>query len=262
MKPSPARAVALFISIFMIIVSFAAANTGGYGMTPVPTGASSDLNQDPAPVSFWDLTVREILIAVCLSFFPVFVYPVEIFFLLKMLAVLGYRKVEQNAVRYNRNRQKIQDTVTANPGINFSALERLTGIKEGTLKYHLIILGAKRKIISFGTGRSVRYFENNGRYSELEKKVLPHLQNPTTRRILGILASFPEVSRKDIAGMVGIAGPSVSWHTKRLSRDGIISTSKNGRGVRYTLCAAGADIFRKYFGRGTGMAASGDEAGK
>ena len=72
-----------------------------------------------------------------------------------------------------------------------------------------------------------------------------HLQNPTTRRILGIIASSPEVSRKESAGIVGIAGPSISWHTKRLSGDGIITTCKKGRAVRYTLCPEGANIYRR-----------------
>ncbi len=264
MEPSPVRAVALIISIFFVAVPSAAAGSGGYSAAPGLGGALP--GQDPVPVSFWDLTVREMLIAVSLSFCPVLVYPVEVFFFLKMLAALGYRKVERNAVLRNRNRQKIYDCIAANPGVKFNALERLTGIKEGTLKYHLLVLGMKRRIVSFGSGRSVRYFENNGRYSELEKKVFLHLQNPTTRRILGILASSPEVSRKDIAGILGIAGPSISWHTKRLSGDGIITTRKNGRAVRYTLCAAGANIFRRFIGQdpGTtpGSAAAGEEPGK
>lgn len=262
MKPSPMRAVALLIFLFLFVVPPAAADTGGYGVAPVPAGAPPGHPRDPVPVSFQELTVREILIAVCLSFFPLLAYPVEIFFFLKLWAVLGYRKIERNAILRNRNRRKIMDCITKNPGVKFSALERLTGQKEGTLKYHLLVLGAKRRIISFGAGRSVRYFENNGRYSELEKKVLLHLQDPTARRIIGILASSPEVSRKDIAGIVGIAGPSISWHTKRLAGDGIISTSRNGRGVRYTLCPAGMDIFRKFFGEDAGMGATGEKQEK
>ena len=93
-----------------------------------------------------------------------------------------------------------------------------------------------------------------------------HLQNPTTRRILEILASSPEVSRKEIAETVGIAGPSISWHTKRLSGDGIITTRKNGRAVRYTLCPAGANIFKRYFGQdgavATDSTVSGEEPGE
>ena len=255
MNPSPVRAVALFISLFLIFVSFAAADTGGYGVTPAQNGASPGSPQDPVPITFWDLSVREMIIAVCLSFFPVLIFPVEIFFFLKLLAILGYRKVVHNAVSYNQNRQMVLDTIMANPGEKFHDLERRTKMKEGTLKYHLLLLEAKRKIVSFGTGRSLRYFENNGRYSELEKKMMLRMQNPTTRRILEILASSPEVSRKDIAGIMGVAGPTVTWHTKRLSGDGLISTSKHGRGVRYTLSLAGANIFKRYFGQSVGMAA-------
>ena len=266
MESSPVRAVALIISLFLVAVPSAAAGTGGYSAAPGLAGALPADLQDPVPVSFWDLTVREMLIAVSLSFCPVLVYPVEIFFFLKLMMAFGYRKVERNAILWNRNRQNIYDCITANPGVKFNALERLTGVKEGTLKYHVLVLGMKRRIISFGSGRSVRYFENNGRYSELEKKVFLHLQNPTTRRILEILASSPEVSRKEIAEVVGIAGPSISWHTKRLSGDGIITTCKKGRAVRYTLCPAGADIFRRFRGQEAGMApgnaAAGDDTKK
>jgi predicted transcriptional regulator len=249
-----------------MVIAPVAAGIGNYGVAPISPGAVTGVSQDPVPVSFFDLTVREMLIALALSFCPVFVYPVEIFFFLKVLTVLGYRKVEQNAVSYNEKREKIYDCIAAHPGVNFNELERLTCVKEGTLKYHMLILGAKRKIVSFGSGRSVRYFENNGRYSELEKKVFLHLQNPTTRRIIEILATSPEVSRKDIAGIVGVAGPSISWHTKRLTGDGIITLSRNGRGVRYILCPAGVNIFRRFLGQEAGMApgsaVTGEEPGE
>jgi predicted transcriptional regulator len=206
------------------------------------------------------------LIAVSLSFCPVLVYPVEIFFFLKLMTVLGYRKVERNAVSYNRNRQIIFDCITENPGIRFHALERMTGMKEGTLKYHLLILAMKNRIVSFRSDKSVRYFENNGRFSELEKKLFLHLRNPTSRRILEILATSPEVSRKDIAEMVGVTGPSVTWYTKRLSGDGIITTQRTGSVVRYILSPAYVSIFNRFFGKdgviAFGNPATGEGAGE
>jgi predicted transcriptional regulator len=262
MEPSPGRAVALLVFIFLAAVPSALADTGGYTAAPAMAGTLTGPPQDPVPISFWDLNLREMLLAVALSFWPALVDPIGIFFSLKAMAALGYRKIEQNAILRNRNRQTIFDCIAANPGIKFHTLERLTGMKEGTLKYHLLILGMKRRIVSFGSGKSLRYFENNGRYSELEKKVFLHLQDPTTRRILEILASSPEVSRKDIAGMVGVAGPSISWHTKRLSGDGIITTSRKGRAVRYTLCPAGVNIFRQYFGNDAGKVAGSAGAGR
>jgi predicted transcriptional regulator len=266
MEPSPVRTVVLFISLFLVAVPSVSAGTGGYSVAPAQGGEFPADFQDPVPISFWDLTLREKSIAVSLSFCPVLVYPVEIIFCLKMLAAFGYRKAGQNAILRNRNRRKIYECIAANPGVKFNALERLTGVKEGTLKYHLRVLGVKRRTVSFDSGGSVRYFENNGRYSELEKKVFLHLQNPTTRRILGIIASSPEVSRKEIAGIVGIAGPSVSWHTKRLSGDGIITTCKEGRAVRYTLCPEGANILKQFreqeAGMAPGSAVTGEEPGE
>ncbi|WP_292370647.1 winged helix-turn-helix transcriptional regulator [Methanoregula sp. UBA64] len=253
MRPRPVRAAALiFFLLLAACIPAVTADYGGYSVAPAKAGATDGPPLDTKPISFFDLDLREMLIALALSFCPVLVYPVELFFSLKLLLALGYRKVEKNAVLWNQNRREIFASIAANPGVRFVTLERLTGIKEGTLKYHLLILEAKRRIVSFGSGRSLRYFENNGRYNTLEKRVFFHLQNPTTRKILEILAASPEVSRKDIAGIVGIAGPSITWHTKRLAGDGIISTSKKGRAVRYTLCPAGLNVFRQYTGMSAG----------
>jgi predicted transcriptional regulator len=263
MDPVLLRAPALIMILFLVAVPCATAATGRYIVTPAAVSAITGPPQDIVPISFFELGIRGMIIAICLSFCPVFVYPVEIFFFLKLMSFLGYRKVEQYAVSFNQKRQKLFDCIAANPGAKFNTLERLTGIKEGTLKYHLLVLEMKRRIVSFDSGRSVRYFENNGRYTDIEKKVFLHLQDPTTRRILEILASSPEVSRKEIAETVGIAGPSITWHTRRLSGDGVITVCRNGKGVRYTLCPAGVNIFRRYFaqdgGSGTG---SGEEPGE
>ena len=154
------------------------ASYGGYSVAPGEADAAQGQPQDPEPISFFDLSLREMLVAVALSFSPVLVYPVELFFSLKLFAALGYRKVGQNAILWNRNRREIFASIAANPGVRFTALERLTGIKEGTLKYHLLILETKRRIVSFGSGRSLRYFENNGRYNETRKEGLPPPAEP------------------------------------------------------------------------------------
>lgn len=247
MKITIVRVVALVIFLFIGAVPYTAADTGGYTVTPGADSVLTGPPQDPVPISFWDLQPRAMLLALVLSFCPVLVFPVEIFFYLKLISLLGYRKFEQYAVTYNEKRQTIYETITENPGIRFNAIKRLTGMKNGTLKYHLLVLGMKRRIIFFGTGRYIRYFENNGRYSDLDKKIFQHLADPTARRILEILATTPEVSRKELSVIVGITGPSISWHTRRLSGDGIISIRKNGNGVRYELSPAGVNIFERYF---------------
>ncbi|MDD1681620.1 MAG: winged helix-turn-helix transcriptional regulator, partial [Methanoregula sp.] len=264
MDPPLWRALTLLIFLFVAAAPSSAIVTGGYSVAPGQAGALQGPPQDPMPISFWDLPPRVMLIALCLSFCPLLVYPVEIFFSLKLALALGYRKVEQYALSFNRNRQKILDLIIAHPGVKFHALERLTGMKEGTLKYHLMTLVLKRRIVSASIGSYVRYFENNGRYSNLEKKLVLHLQNPTTRRIIEILAARPEACRKDLIAMLGISGPSVSWYTKRLAGDGIITIGRNGKAVRYTLCPAGANVIRQFLGDDVAAAcvAGGKKQGK
>jgi predicted transcriptional regulator len=128
------RAFALIIFLLLVAVPSSAIVTGGYSAAPAAAGVLSLPPQDPVPISFWELTPRMIIIALCFSFFPLFVYPVEIFFFIKLFTALGYRRVKQYALSYNRNREKIYETIVAHPGVKFNALERLTGMKEGTLK--------------------------------------------------------------------------------------------------------------------------------
>jgi len=262
MRSPSVRSAALVFFILAGIAQVAAAGTGSYTIEAVSPEGLAGTAFDPLPISFFDLSFREMLIALCLSFCPLLVDLIEFLFFLKLMTALGYRKAEHNVIFNNQNRHAIYDYITANPGIRFNALERLSGMKEGTLKYHLLVLMAKRRIVSVESGGFLRYFENNGRYTDLEKKMFLHLQNPTTRRVLEILSSFPEVSRKDIAGIMGIAGPSITWHTNRLSWDGIIKTQRTGKGIRYILCSAGAGIFRQFREQNTMMAERGVAAGK
>ncbi len=67
-------------SFFWPRVPAVTADYGGYSVAPAKAGAAQGPPQDPEPISFFDLTLREMLIAVALSFCPVLVYPVEIFF--------------------------------------------------------------------------------------------------------------------------------------------------------------------------------------
>lgn len=57
------------------------------------------------------------------------------------------------------------------------------------------------------------------------------------------------LAQGEIAEVMGVAGPTISWHTKRLAGDGIITTRRNGKAIRYTLCPAGETIFRHFFGQ-------------
>ena len=160
---------------------------------------------DPVTVSFWDLSPRVMALAIVLTFFPVLVCPTEILFALKVLAAFGYLKIAPNAVFQNKNRLRIYEIISANPGISFPQLPKIIGLKRGPMRYHLMILCTKRKITAVPNQATFSYFENSSRFTEFEKTMIRHLQNVTAQKILEILIPSPSVSRKDIAGILGVA---------------------------------------------------------
>ncbi len=218
----------------------------GYTVQPaygLETPPAQDTSRE---VSFGELTPRAMVIFVALSFSPILVYPVEFFLLLKIFAYFGYRKADEMALFFNRNRRAVYEAIVENPGISFNALVTLSGVKQAALKYHIHVLELKNRIVRHGSPESSGYFENSGKYSDIEKSILIHMRNATTRRILGLVSASPDISRKEIAGIIGITGPSVTWHTNRLARDGIIIVARDGRDARVRLSAGAAGIIRGY----------------
>ena len=188
---------------------------------------------DPVPISFWQLPIWVMILHVTAM-------PLEMLASLKALTYLGYKRISGHNVLDQGVRSKIYEYIKKNPGVHYSAIANEIGINRGTLKYHLKILQMHDKVrVLHGTGY-VRYFENNMKFDEYDQKVLHHLKNDTSKRILEVLVENPDVSRKGLSDAVGVSGPSVSWYMKRLCADGIVSAIKEGRHVRYHLIGEAA----------------------
>jgi predicted transcriptional regulator len=201
---------------------------------------------DTVPVDFWDLPPGIMLLALALSISSFIGFPVELFLYLKLYAYLGYRYVTRTIIFDNDTRNLAYHCVQDNPGIYFNSLARKTGIKSGTLRYHLIILMTTGKISAMNTNGHTRYFENSGKFSEIEKTVLKYIRNDTDNRILTLLLDNPDMNRKDLEEKIGISGPLVSWYMRRLRDDGMIIIQKNGKNVRYEIYPEVRQYLEKY----------------
>lgn len=216
----------------------------GYTVQPAYGLVAEPVQDTSKEVSFFELTPRAMVIFVALSFSPILVYPVEFFLMVKLFTYLGYRKIDERVVFYNNNRRLIYEAISGNPGINFNALMSLAGVNRGVLQHHLRVLELKKKIIKYNNALSVGYFDNSNGWSDLEKSIFIHLKNTTTRKILEVVSVSTEISRKDIAEIVGITGPSVTWHTNRLFHEGIITITRDGRDTRISLSREAAAAIR------------------
>jgi len=217
----------LFLLIFLLI---GMASADGYIVEsghdyPIPEGVKA---YDPVPISFWQLPLWVMVLHVTAM-------PIEMLASLKTLTYLGYKRIFGCNVLDQEVRSKIYNHIKENPGVHYSAIADETGINRGTLRYHLKMLQMHDNVRALhGTGY-VRYFENNMKFNEYNQRVLHHLRNDTSKKILEVLIKNPNASRKDISDAVGISGPSVSWHMQQLCADDVVSTHKEGRHARYCL---------------------------
>jgi predicted transcriptional regulator len=239
---------------FFILLSFcsplvahaSAENLGGYTVSPVPQGMDPGTPFETKEASFWELPIQVILLSLALSISPLLELITQLVLFTKFYLYLGYRKLAGKTLFHNNTREQIYQCIQENPGIFFNAIIRKTGVKPGTLRYHLIILRTNTKISILESEGNARYFENSGRYSDREMIVLKFIQNSTDRRILLSLMNDPELNRKELGNELGISGLMVTWYMKRLSDAGIISLEKSGKNARYEITPDARNYLEKY----------------
>jgi predicted transcriptional regulator len=159
---------------------------------------------------------------------------------------LGFRQISTENVLDCPERQQIFSWIQNHPGIHFRELERQTGTNRGTLSYHLEILAQTQKILTARNSGHTRYFENNGKYSALEQKILSSLNNERKSTILQVLLDSP-ATQAELSKSLNISNPSVAWHMKWLYRQGIVSIQKHGRQQKYCLNRESLVFLQNYF---------------
>jgi predicted transcriptional regulator len=226
--------VALLAVLLAALAAPAAALPHGYTVEPA-FGFTGKAAADVVPITFWDLTFREMAIIGALAFSPAFVFPVEIFFTVKLLSIFGFKRIARHNILTSTVRNTLFTLIESRPGISFVELSQEMGISRGALTYHLTLMRISGKIILLKDHGILSYFENSGKYGDGEQKVMKYLRQGTDKMILLTLAKNPLMSRTDFEKILGVSGPTVSWHMKRLIDDGILNVRKDGRFSRYAL---------------------------
>lgn len=229
-----------------LVVPSPAKNTGGYTVSPVPQGMNPGIPFETKEVSFWELPLQVIILSLALSVSPLLEIVTQLFLFTKFYLYLGYRKIAGKNILQNNTREKVYLCIRENPGIFFNAITRKTGIRPGTLRYHLIILHRENKVSILASEGHARYFENSDHFSDAEKNILKFIQNKKDCQILAQLMKNPELNRKELGNILGISGLMVTWYTKRLNDAGIISLEKVGKNARYEITPEARSYLEKY----------------
>ena len=221
-----ARVMGLVLVLALVTPGMAAQEyhvQSGYASLPPPL---SSINPEEIPV--WELPLG--LFLICAGG-----WATELLLSVRIWSALGYRRVTRSNVLAQAVRSSVFSAIRKNPGIHLRGLARETGIQLGTLRHHLQMLSRTGKITGRPDSEALRFYENNGMYTETQQRVLRHLQNATRKQILDVLLRQPSAGRDEIAGLLGFTGAAITWHMNLLEADRIIRVERTGRNVRYMI---------------------------
>ncbi len=233
--------------ILLFVCTGVQAGTGGYVVSPhvydqdlIDQGLVDSSGAD-GTCTFWELPlwiqvaeISGILVAIFGMFRGI------------LWCHLGCRRIVKHNVLDNTVRSGIFEQICKNPGITFSALARECNIGKGIQRYHLKILQREHKIISVNKYGHTGYFENSGKYGDVQQTVIMQLRSTTVQQIYEILILHPNASRKEVARHLGISGSAVTWQMKRLCADGTVSAAKSGKYVGYLINPKAKGIILDY----------------
>ena len=129
----------------------------------------------------------------------------------------------------HKHQQNLINIIEKNPGIRYRELLRSTNLSNGVLTYHLTEL-AGSNIINVERRRGVtRYY--SVQISSEESKVISHIRNIISRKILLLIIERGSCTLSEIAVLTNKAPSTISWYLQRLLDANIIkkkSTSSDG----------------------------------
>jgi predicted transcriptional regulator len=135
----------------------------------------------------------------------------------------------------NRNRLNIFNYVQSNPGCTPSEISNRQNMKNGTVKYHVQMLEAQGKVILKRMGKYTRIFNSSRANSEVEKVVISHIKNETSKNLLHAIMDDPGVTNQKLSERFSLDKSSVHWHMERFLNDNLVTFEQDGRYKKYFL---------------------------
>lgn len=125
-------------------------------------------------------------------------------------------------------RKKLFLYVQANPGVHFREIQRDMELQVGQLEFHLNELVKKEALVKEIKTGNARFYVRD-KFSHEERKVMNFLRKEVSRDIILYLLENPDSSPTDILKVFTFSGPNLSYHLRRMLKEGIIDFETKGR---------------------------------
>jgi predicted transcriptional regulator len=134
-----------------------------------------------------------------------------------------------------KNRRRIYDLLSSNPGLHFRELQRQLNMPIGMLDYHLKYLEKNGVIVSRPNTYYTRYYPYERELGEDEKSILSFLRQEIPRGIIIYLLQNPRAKHREILSSFNVSGATLSYHLKRMAEKGIVKQLRLGRESEFSL---------------------------
>lgn len=137
-------------------------------------------------------------------------------------------------------RKDIYEHIEHNPGDHLAGITRRFNISSSSARHHLEVLEWSELIVSHKAEKMRHYYPNRNGYciyggSAGYKEVLAALRNPTSREMVKFLMGNERANQTAVAAAMDMHPSTVNWHAKRLIAAGIISRTREGKDIHYSL---------------------------
>jgi predicted transcriptional regulator len=132
-------------------------------------------------------------------------------------------------------RERIHETLQENPGLNWSQLQRETGLSVGVLSFHLDRLERQGHVVrkESPSENEVLLFldEHEDLWNDPRTRVL--FGNESTRKVAQYLTEDPGSIASEIAEELDVTPEAVRYHLSKLEERDLVSRERDGRAVAY-----------------------------
>ncbi|QSZ66381.1 winged helix-turn-helix transcriptional regulator [Methanofollis aquaemaris] len=213
------------------------------GPSEIPTDGINIDDEELVPI--WTVPPMRLLTYYTLIYCPALAVPVGLLYSFSTLAFLGYRRASRQRPSENTTRRQIFACIRENPGISIPEIAAAMDVSRTTVNYHLFRLQRRNLVHRNIQGNTFGYFAYTDDLDATEEHLLMHLKNRTKKDLLALLLEAPGISQSDAAEAIEVSRATVSWHMKRLIRDGLVEARREGRTVHYRLTDEGGEVLEK-----------------
>lgn len=141
-----------------------------------------------------------------------------------------FTRIGQKQILAHPTRQKILESIDADPGIHFAELAKRSRLSFGVLTHHLKKLVHVEEVVVHEAKGYTCYF----RVGSVDRRLMalvPLLKSDGARKVMEAVRQHPGQNVSTLAVHAGLSPSVVHHHIKRMKASGLVRTERQGRSV-------------------------------